>query len=453
VASVLTVGRYSIDEWLASGATGVVFRGYDPVLDRPVAIKILRRELAKGSATERGHERFKRRARTAGRLFHPNIITILDLGEDHEVPYLVTEYVEGSRLDRLLEISGAFMVQRAVTIILQVLDALRFSHDKGVLHLALKPSGVLVLVNDLVKVADFGTAPPDAAEPASVGVETGSCMAPEQLTGAPIDHRTDLFTAGALLFEMLTCNKPFRGESIAAIVAQMETRELEDICLLNPEVPSALRSVINTALAYDPGQRFATAGAFSRALSKAVSIGGEPETVIRGSSSAARFRAPWPPDEAGWDHETLLIVEGELARYIGPVARIAVKRAAGHANNLVGLYEALAGYIDNEAEGVEFLESGLRLSAAMSHRRTPSPPESLPNDTAAPGSRPNDLPDPAALDAIEAKLVQHVGPIARLLLKQELQSFKSLPQLYHALAEHISDDAERAAFLNSARAG
>jgi eukaryotic-like serine/threonine-protein kinase len=455
VDSVLTVGRYGIDEWLASGATGVVFRGYDPVLDRPVAIKILRRELAKGSATKGSQDRFKRRARTAGRLFHPNIIAILDFGEDHEVPYLVTEYVDGSRLDRLLEISGAFATRRGVTITLQVLSALKFSHENGVVHLALKPSGVLIAANDLVKVADFGIALIDAAEPKSIGdvMEAGSCMAPEQLSGAPVDHRTDLFAAGALLFEMLTGSKPFRGESISEIVAQMETGGPEDVCFLNPAVPSGLRSVISTALAYDPGQRFATAGAFSNALSAAVSIAGGAEAVTRQSPSEARLGAWSEADEAGWDPETLLIVEGELTRHIGPVARIAVKRAADRATDLVGLYEALAGHIDNEAERVEFLESGLRLSAAMWGRRTPSPPENSTSYTAERGSRPAEPPDTVALDAIEAKLAQYVGPIANILLKQQLQSFKSLPELYRALAEHISDNAERADFLNSARAG
>src|SRR5947209_8375280 len=119
--SVLTVGRYSLDEWLASGAMGVVFRGYDPVLDRPVAIKILRRELATGGAGEEWRERFRRRARAGGRLFHPNITATLDFGEDHEVPFIAMQYVEGSRLDQLLHTSGRLPPQRAVALVLRIL--------------------------------------------------------------------------------------------------------------------------------------------------------------------------------------------------------------------------------------------------------------------------------------------------------------------------------------------
>src|SRR4051812_18431676 len=143
---------------------GVVFRGHDLVLDRPVAIKILRRELAKGSAAEEWRERFKHRARAAGRLFHPNIPAVLDFAEDHEVPFIALEYVEGARLDRLLRTAGRFAPQRAVRLILQVLDALKHAHENGVVHLDLKPSIILVIANDRVKVADFGATLTNAAD-------------------------------------------------------------------------------------------------------------------------------------------------------------------------------------------------------------------------------------------------------------------------------------------------
>jgi serine/threonine-protein kinase len=446
VDSVLTVGRYGIDEWLVSGAMGIVFRGYDPILDRPVAIKILRRELAKDSAAEGWRDHFRRRARAGGRLFHPNVTTTLDFGEDHETPFIAMEYVDGSGLDRLLKTSGRFAPQRAAAIILQVLDALKYSHDNGVVHLDLKPSVVLVSANDRVKVADFGIAPADALQPASAGElsERTPCIAPELLAGGPGDHRTDLFAAGALLFEMLTCAKPFRGGTIDEIVAQMETRGPEDVGALNPEVPSELRAIIDTALAYDPGRRFATAGEFSGALSEAVSIGGG-ETAGRSPAPAKS-----PAHEEGWDPGTLRQVEADLAVRIGPVAGVAVRRAAKRANNLVALYEALAVYIENQAEGVEFLESGLRLAAAMSDRTSFPQPQNLPSRPTL-GDRQPDPPDREVLDAIEAKLAPYVGPIARILLKEQLQNFRSMPELYLSLAHHIPDESEREAFLNSGR--
>src|SRR5258708_3466394 len=267
---------------------GVVFRGYDPILDRPVAIKILRRELAKGKAGEGWRDRFRRRARAGSRLFHPNIATTLDFAEDHEIPFIAMEYVDGSRLDRLQKISGRFGPQRAAAMVLQVLDALKYSHEMGVVHLDLKPSVLLVLANDRIKVTNFGITLADASDLASAEIsESVPCMAPEQLAGGPVDYRTDLFAAGALLFEMLTCVKPFFGASVDEIVAQMATQRSEDVCALNPEVPRTLRSVIDTALAYDPRQRFATASEFSSALSDAVSL--VAETAMHPGPPA------WPP--------------------------------------------------------------------------------------------------------------------------------------------------------------
>src|SRR6266480_1657511 len=204
VDSLLTVGRYGIDEWLASDAMGVMFRGHDPVLDRPVAIKIVRRELTKSNAGG-WLECFRRRARAGSRLFHPNISAILDYGEEDEMPFVVSEFVDGYRLDRLIKTSGALTPKRAVPIILQVLNALEFSHQNAIFHLSIKPSIVFVQRDDKVKFADFGVAQIDASEFTAVGeiLGTPAYMAPEQLAGAPVDGRTDLCTTGVLLFEML----------------------------------------------------------------------------------------------------------------------------------------------------------------------------------------------------------------------------------------------------------
>jgi eukaryotic-like serine/threonine-protein kinase len=247
-----------------------------------------------------------------------------------------------------------------------------------------------------------------------------------------------------LLFEMLTCTKPFFGASVDEIVAQMATQRPEDVCALNPEVPRAVGDIIDTALAYDPRHRFATASEFSTALRGALSLGDETE-----------MHPPpvaWTPArEEGWDPETLRKVEADLATHIGPVAPIAVRRAAQRTNDLVALYEELAVHIDNDRERDEFLQSGVRFAAAASDRIAFSQPENLETDPTPRTDSPANPPDAAALDAIEAELAQYVGPIARVLLKQQLRNFHSMPELYHSLANHISDEAERAAFLNSGR--
>ena len=386
--SVLTVGRYSIDEWLASGTMGVVFRGYDPVLDRAVAIKILRRELARGSAAQGWRERFEQRARAAGRLFHPNITTILDFGEDHEIPFIAMEYVDGPRLDRLLKTDGRLAPQPAVAIMLKVLDALKYSYENEVVHLDLKPSIVFVLPNNQVKVADFGLTLANASPAADVSefLDTTTAMASEQYAGGRVDHQTDIFAAGAMLFEMLTCAKPFRAGSADEIIAQMTIQRPEDVCALNPEVSSGLRGVIETALAHDPGRRFATADEFSHALIDAVSFTGSAEKAMRPEGRS-------PAHREGWDPETLRKIEADLAVHIGPVAAIAVRRAARHANNLAALCEELAVFIENVKEREKFLESGRRLTTAMPNGTTFSQPRNSSDDPLLPASRPDEPPD------------------------------------------------------------
>jgi len=457
VDQIRTVGRYRIDEWLASGAMGEVYRGFDPVIDRPVAIKIVRRELSAGTKAQDWLERFRREARAAGRRFHPNIVTILDYGEEGARPFLVMEFVDGQSLDALLRSSGVLAPGNAATIIIQLLSALGFSHENGVVHRDIKPSNVLIRENQQVKLADFGIARIDDSELTMVGdiLGTPAYMAPEQLAGAPVDHRTDLFAAGVMLFEMLTCIKPFRGKSITEIISHMERRGPEDVCALNPGVPEALRTVINTALAFDPAQRYETAAAFSRAVAAAVTPEQDAATIVataeqipvtvRAAQSAEKSTAALQEETARWDPSAMRAVEADLAVSIGPIAAIAVRRAARDATSLERLYEALSLYIENSKERADFLAKAQRTHSAAPNRTSPPQPEQPTPVRQSPGV----LPEVGVLEAIELNLARYTGPIARILLKRELESFKDLPGLYHALARHISDDSERSAFLKT----
>src|SRR5256886_3684567 len=267
-----TIGRYRVERLLGAGAMGEVYRAYDPAIDRMVAIKVVRPDLATGSGSDQWLQRFRREARAAGRRFHPNIIAILDFGEDHGMPFLAMEYVEGSSLDSFLKASGPLDASRGVAIITQVLSALGFAHQNGIIHRDVKPSNIMILNSGEVKVADFGIARIDASEFTIVGdlLGTPAYMAPEQFSGSPVDTRTDLFAAGVILFEMLTGVKPFRGKSITEIMSFMEKRGPEDIRALNPAVPEALKYVISKSVAFDPAQRYADAAAFSKAIADAM---------------------------------------------------------------------------------------------------------------------------------------------------------------------------------------
>src|ERR1700757_3426931 len=275
-----TIGRYRVEKLLGSGAMGEVYRAYDPAIDRLVAIKVLRPELIGGSDSEQLLQRFRREARAAGRRFHPNIVAIWDFGDDNGMPFLAMEYVEGRSLGELIKSSGQLTPDRGVKIIMQVLSALGFAHENGIVHRDVKPSNIMVLQNGQVKVADFGIARIDASDLTIVGdlLGTPAYMAPEQLSGAPVDYRADLFAAGVILFEMLTGVKPFRGKSITEIISFMETRGPEDIGALNPAVPDSLKRVITKSLPLEPAQRFADAAAFSKAVADAMrGLRGEPQ--------------------------------------------------------------------------------------------------------------------------------------------------------------------------------
>lgn len=451
--AVRSIGRYRIEALLGTGAMGEVYRAHDPAIDRLVAIKVVRPELVAGSGGEQLLERFRREARAAGRRFHPNIVAIWDFGDDNGTPFLVMELVEGQSLDQLIKSSGMLPSVRSVSIITQVLSALGFAHANGIVHRDIKPSNVMVLPGDQVKVADFGIARLDASEFTIVGdlLGTPAYMAPEQLSGGPIDHRTDLFAAGVILFEMLTGVKPFRGKSITEIISFMERRGPEDIRALNPAVPEAMKHVIGKSVAFDPAQRYADAAAFSKAVADAMP-GLPEEPQLRGSAiSEAQAQltassAQTASREASFSADLLRETERDLATFIGPMASIAVKRAVRNASDLLELYELLGRQVADPKDRAQFLARGRQRAAAGLGRPRPPPPPVQTIERPSVSAR---LPNPASIVAIEADLTRYIGPIARILVKRELGKFESLAKLCLVLATHIPDERERRAFLNA----
>ncbi len=410
--TVRSIGRYRIEALLGTGAMGEVYRAHDPAIDRLVAIKVVRPELVAGSGGEQLLERFRREARAAGRRFHPNIVAIWDFGDDNGTPFLVMELVEGQSLDQLIKSSGPLPQGRSVAIITQVLSALGFAHGNGIVHRDIKPSNIMILPGDHVKVADFGIARIEASEFTIVGdlLGTPAYMAPEQLSGGPIDHRTDLFATGVILFEMLTGVKPFRGKSITEIMSFMEIRGPEDIRALNPAVPEAMKRVIGKSVAFDPAQRYADAAAFSKAVGSAM-LGPPGEPELGGSAMSEALAqltdnaAQTTSGEAFFSAELLRETERDLATFIGPMASIAVKRAVRNASDLLALYELLGKQVANPKDRAEFLARG-RQRAAAGLGRPRSPPGPAPTKTIErqPVS-PAQSPNPASIVAINPTLL------------------------------------------------
>lgn len=453
--NISTIGRYRIESWLASGAMGDVYRAYDPVIDRPIAIKILRRELVRGGDFEAWIQRFRREAQTAGRQFHPNIVTILDFGEEAGAPFLAMEYIEGQNLANLLKETGRLGPGRGVPIILQVLEALGFAHTHGIIHRDIKPSNIMVQENGHVKVADFGIARIDSSEMTIVGdvLGTPAYMSPEQLWGAPIDQRADLFAVGVVLFETMTGVKPFRGKSITEIIAHMQTRGPEDILVHVPDAPPALKEVVARALAFNPEDRFSSAAEFSRVLNEARLMGGDLRPAANPGdqpvlSVPAAPKPAVPLEGPRPSAESLAEIEQDLASIIGPLARIAVLRAAKSSGGMEQLHLKLATYIDNEAERADFLRRGRERVNAVAVASAVSISLPLPQ----PGQPFEGLSislAPDLLSRIEVSLTQFIGPIARVLVRRQLSKSASLIDFYSELANHIPDERDRAVFLKS----
>jgi serine/threonine-protein kinase len=251
------IGRYKILGELGRGAMGVVYKAQDPALDRVVALKTIL--LNEDSGARRDYQkRFSLEARAAGKLTHPNIVTTYDFGEEGDLAYLAMELLEGTELRERME-DGALPVAEAVGIAIQVADGLGFAHERGVVHRDIKPANIMLLERGDVKIMDFGIARMRSADQmTSTGIIVGTprFMSPEQVSGQPVDQRSDLFSLGVLLYEMLTGVPLFAGEDTPQIAHKITGLEPEPPSHRNPEVTSMLDFVLARALKKDPEVRY-----------------------------------------------------------------------------------------------------------------------------------------------------------------------------------------------------
>jgi predicted Ser/Thr protein kinase len=261
------IGRYQIVGELGKGAMGVVYKAQDPTVGRCVAIKTLRLDLH-GTDAEEMLARFKNEARTAGVLNHPNIITIYDAGEQDGMFYIAMEYMEGQTLQQLLKGGKRLPVEHAIDIVRQVCAGLDYAHSRGIVHRDIKPANIMITADGTVKIMDFGIAKGGGTSMTSAGhvVGTPNYMAPEQVKGKPLDGRSDLFSAGVVLYEMLTGERPFAGENITTIIYKIVNDVPADPRERDHTTHPGISAVVMKALSKDPDGRFATGADFARAV-------------------------------------------------------------------------------------------------------------------------------------------------------------------------------------------
>ena len=258
--------RYTLSDRLATGGMGTVFVALDNRLERNVALKLLKEDLA---ADPRFVERFRREARAAGALSHPNIASVFDYGEDHAHHFIVMELVEGRDLGRVLREEGPLSEDRATRIAAQIADALEHSHAAGLIHRDIKPENVIVGSGDRVKVTDFGIARAQAETSLTATgsfLGTAQYISPEQASGAEVTPASDIYSLGIVLFEMLTGTVPFTGDSAVAVAMRHINDRVPAPSSMRSEVSPTMDAVVEKATASQPEARYATASAFAGAV-------------------------------------------------------------------------------------------------------------------------------------------------------------------------------------------
>jgi serine/threonine-protein kinase len=478
------LGKYAVSEVLGKGAMGVVYKGFDPHIRRTVALKTIRKELIEDGEGATLLARFRNEAQAAGRLSHPGIVAVYEWGEAGELAFLAMEYVEGNSLREYFNRGTSFGGPDAVSVMAQLLDALHYAHEQGVWHRDIKPANIIIMKNGKLKIADFGIARIDTSNLTQTGAVMGTpgYMAPEQYTGLPVDWRADVFSAGVVMYQLLTGTHPFIGnpEMIAY-----------KICHEQPVLPSEAASgrctsefdaVTMKALAKKPEERYQNAQAFREALLEACSAPLSPtlseqtiiNEIIRPSAHRDRSQPPhssnlsplphsapsqppgWFPDPAqpavktipppGWDAAVLKQIEQQLMRIVGPVAKVMIRRGATRTTDIDILYRLLAENLTNPAERSAFLAGRQRLQGVP--RSEPGATTMLASKAQPQATGLTVQLTPDAIEDATRRLSAYLGPIAKVVAKRAATQATSRRHFHQLLGEQLTDSKERARFLH-----
>jgi serine/threonine protein kinase len=559
------IGKYDVVGVIGRGGMGVVYQAMDPHLDRKVAIKMITGQFSENPDMLK---RFFREAQSLGSLQHPNIVTVFDLGDFGGNPYFVMEFLEGEGLDSLLAKPGQLNLLEKIGILIQVCNGLGYAHRRGVVHRDIKPANIMISRDGGVKIFDFGIAHAGQSNVTQTGEVIGTLryMAPEQVNSKGIDSRTDIFSTGVVLYQLMTDHLPFDGENTASTLMKIVSAPPPPLGNFLSAYPPEMEEILLKALAKNPNERYSTAEDFALDLAqlqgqlKEELIGREMEEVAalidrgeiytaqgtllrvlkidqqhtrasrllrevqqriqrdelstqvrgvreRGAEALADeqcetavraeklhktlheqrpigpgegltnkvrqilrdttlFGKAPPADDNAADiapavasdelqEAYLPIIERHLAAFVGPLAKVHVKRAATKTTSVLELYTMLSANLQKEEDRKAFLArraelAGGRGSAAFTKLATPavSPSSPPPADLALPSEI-----TAAAVEQIAKRLAAHLGPIAPVLARREAKRASSLQEFYELLAEHIVNPVDRQRFLKEAGIG
>ena len=389
------IGKYTISEVLGRGSMGTVYKAFDPHIHRPVAIKTIHRELLGDSnATDSIAARFRNEAKAVGRIAHPGVVAIYDFGEDGDVTFIAMEYVDGRTLDEILAVPQMLSESNLLAVMDQLLDALSVAHAQGVWHRDIKPANLIVTKAGQVKLTDFGIARLEDANLTQVSsmIGTPAYMAPEQFTGVGIDHRADLFACGVLLYRMLTGRRAFTGATEQVMYKILHEEPPPPSVVTNGARPAAFDAIVARAIAKNPADRYPDALAMRAAL----------QAISRGPAAVS-------PN----------------ATVIVPLPRDGEQRAT---------------------------TSAVSPSVASPGQTMPPPPRDPALSSGASGATSIATGwDPAELQRLERALATHVGPMARVMIRDAARTHADPTSLATAVGRHIPDEHKRQQFIEQAR--
>lgn len=465
------IGKYRIESILGMGSMGVVYKAYDPHIDRPVAIKLLQGHLLQSEKCQDFVQRFHQEARAAARCLHANIVTVFDFGMIDGLPFIVMEFVEGVDLRTKIQCDAPFSLNITLHICRQVLEAMAYAHSRGVIHRDIKPSNILLRENGSLKVSDFGVARLDSSNLTHTGylMGTPNYMAPDALLGMPAEKSWDLYSIGVLMFELLTKQIPQKGIPLPEALIPLEKKPS-----LSSEQLHMVQSVLLHALDPNPMVRIASAESFLRELRKIPVENANPKEVeslvtkadiTLAAQSTVQPRLPRPISSSGrWSPEIIKNLETALTRHIGPMARFLVDKSARETQRLDELCFSLAQQIPTEKERQEFLRE-LDNSGIFSQWifQLPSHSHSRPTSDARQGAPSQEVPSHRIessqnsksasvitlddLQKVSGILAFYVGPMAIRLVNRVASQCTSLEDLQNRVAQYIPNTKERQEFF------
>ena len=437
------VGKYRILSSLGEGAMGIVYEGFDPDIERRVAIKILHPQLVQDSKGE-FLERFKREAKSAARCNHTNVVTILEYGEDGDMPYIVMEFVEGPTLQEIIRRGRPVSLQKTLSIVSQLLKALHYAHRLQIVHRDIKAANVMILQDGGgVKLADFGIArlaeSPELTMTGAV-VGTPKYMAPEQMFGLKVDSRADLFSVAMVFLELLTLLPKSSSISLSSLpeIQNLPPNNQVDYSIL---YPTALIPVLARGLAVKQDERFQSASEFVQAIKEVL-----PKLKSAASSANAddatavvqKSTQKIAPSQDQLDSMTRLLVE-----YVGPIA----KNIMNAQDTVNAPIDELAAEISKEIPKPEERQAFLKRWENISGTRL-DPGLATGSGTRAGGGEAASF-DDEMLEKMGADYADYIGPMAARLVKHYSANASNLEQLVESLAGEIPDAAASQKFKDS----